>query len=85
MRKTTFTVVAASSLILTAIAGWTTGSSRSVQANASTEIAAQIDTFSMMASQRVCPVRSFRTSRSCFRRRVRKVAAQCPHRNQQMD
>jgi hypothetical protein len=52
MRKTTFTVAAASSLILTVIAGWTTGSSRSVQANASTEIAAQIDTFSMMASRK---------------------------------
>jgi hypothetical protein len=58
MRKTTV-ALAAGSLILAAIAGWSTGSTRSVQANASSEIEAQIDSFSIMASRKGLPSEEF--------------------------
>jgi hypothetical protein len=59
MRKTTFAAIAASALTLAAIAGWTTGSNRPLEAKASA-IEGQIDTFSMMASGRNLPTEEFR-------------------------
>ena len=53
MRKTTFAAVAAGALILAGIAGWVTSNSSSLEAEASTAIEAQIDTFSMMASTNI--------------------------------
>ena len=59
MRKTTFAAIGASALTLAAIAGWTTGSNRPLEAKASTAIEAQIDTFGMMASVRNLPTEEF--------------------------
>ena len=59
MRTTTFAAMAASALILAAIAGWSTGSNRPLQAKASTAIEAQIDIFSMMASEQGLPTQEF--------------------------
>ena len=59
MRKTTFATVAAGALILAGIAGWITSNSRPLEAEASTAIEAQIDTFSMMASTKDLPTGEF--------------------------
>jgi hypothetical protein len=59
MRTTTLAAIAASALILAAIAGWTTGSNRPLQAKASSAMEAQIDTFSMMASEQGLPTQEF--------------------------
>ena len=59
MCKATFAAIGASALILVAIAGWTAGSNRPLEAKASTAIKAQIDTFSMMASGRNLPTEEF--------------------------
>jgi len=67
MRKTTSAAITAAPLILAGIAGWATPSNRALQVKASTAIGAQIDTFGMMASAKICPLRTFGTSRWCFR------------------
>jgi|SRR6516162_1193666 hypothetical protein len=59
MRKTTFATVAAGALIFAGIAGWITSNSRPLEAEASTAIEAQIDTFSMMASTKDLPTGEF--------------------------
>src|SRR6516162_313095 len=69
MRKTTFAAIAAGALILAGIAGWVYPSHRPLEAKALPRLKPKSTRSALCRPQRVCPRRSLRTSRLCFRRR----------------